>query len=172
MAVCRALPISYGEPRSFFFAEPSSPEFYVLEDASLGAGKFLRELKLSSTCRSAATSDAKSAINKLRQPVNFDKLGPDAGIKASRQANLPQFKINRFVKTAAQNIALQVIQYCFPSFASGIRCYYSFCELRNVPPFPVSGRVVLEWSSVFSCGATFANYVGRLRNSCHFLQHP
>ena len=154
------------------FAEPSSPSFHVLEGASQDCEKFLRRLKLASTCRTAATNDVKTAISKLRQPANFDKLGPAARIKAIRQANLPQFKTNRFFRTAAQSTALQGVLFCFPSFASGIRCYYSFCELRNNPPFPVSERVVIEWSSVFSCGATFSNYVGYVRKACHFLQHP
>ena len=63
------------------------------------------------------------------------------------------------------------IQRCFPSFAFGIRCYYSFCELRGTP-FPVRERVVAEWSSVFKPCQTFHNYVRYVRKAFHYLELP
>ena len=111
-----------------------------------------------------------SKINKL--PKDFDKLGPAAKLKTMRTAQLPQYRINRFFRTDSQSIALTGAQRCFPSFASGMRFYYSFCGLRGTPPFPFRERVVVEWISVFKPGQTFRNYVGYLRKACHYLYLP
>ena len=126
-------------------------------------------------CADACRSDIKASLNDAkisRLPVDFEKLGPAARIKALKKARLPQFKIDRFFRTTSQSIALTGIKRCFKSFKSGIRCYYSYCELRGQPPFPVRERVIVQWSSIFKAGPTFSNYVGYVRKACHYLEHP
>ena len=160
---------------TLLFADLSSASFHVLKGASENAEKFLQRVKSTTLCSKASRSDVKAALNRSKiskLPVNFDKLGPSAKLKVLRKANLPQYKVNRFFRTASQSIALTGIQRCFKSFASGIRCYFSFCELRGNPPFPVRERVVIEWSSIFKPSPTYSNYVGYLRKACHFSQQP
>ena len=97
-------------------------------------------------------------------------MGPAAKLKIPRSANLPQFKLSRYFRTAAQELALTGIQKCFPNFASAIRCYFSFCELRGCPPFPVTERIISERGPLFKSGAAFSNYVGYIRKICYFLE--
>ena len=160
---------------TLLFADLSSASLLVLKGASENAEKFLRRLNSAALCSSVARSDIKAALNRARiskLPINFDKLGPSAKLKVLREAHLPKFKTDRFFRTASQSLALTGIQRCFKSFASGIRCYFIFCELRGTPPFPVRERVVVEWSSIFKPGPTFSNYVGYVRKACHFPEHP
>ena len=160
---------------TLLFADLSAASFHVLKGASVNAENFIEQVRSAAQCSRIARTSVKAALNKAkisRLPVDFDKLGPSAKLKVLRQAQLPQYKVNNFFRTAAQTIALTGIQRCFKSFASGIRCYFSFCELRGTPPFPVRERVVVEWSSIFKPNPTFSNYVGYLRKACHFLEQP
>ena len=50
--------------------------------------------------------------------------------------------------------------------------YYSFCELRRSPPFPVRERILPGRSSIFNPADTFSNYVGFGRETCFFSQEP
>ena len=85
---------------------------------------------------------------------------------------MPQFEIGRFFRPTSQAIATAGIRKCFSSFASGIRCYFRFCELRRNPPYPVRGRVIVERGSIFKEGTDFPNYVGYVRKACRFLELP
>ena len=160
---------------TLLFADLSSASLLVLKGASENAEKFLQRLNSAALCSSVARSSVKAALNRAKiskLPINFDKLGPSAKLKALRDAQLPKYKVDRFFRTASQSLALTGIQRCFKSFASGIRCFFSFCELRGTPPFPVRERVVVEWSSIFKPGPTFSNYVGYVRKACYFLEQP
>ena len=119
------------------FADLSSASFIVLNGASENAEKFLHRLKSDQLCANAARSDIKTALSKSKiskLPINFDQLGPSAKLKILLRANLPLYKVDRFFRTASQSVASTGIQRCFESFASGIRCYYSFCEIKGTPP--------------------------------------
>ena len=156
---------------ALLFADLSSASFLILKGAAENAEKFLDRLKSAKLCSGAARSDVKSALNRSKIskiPINFDKLGPMGKIKSLKKAQLPQFKLNRFFRTASQSVALTGIHRCFKSFASCARCYYAFCELRGTPPFPVRGRIIVEWISIFKAGSVFSNYVGYVRKACFF----
>ena len=157
------------------FADLSSASFLVLKGDSENAEKFLHRINSATIRSDVSRMDIKAAINRPKihkLPKDCDKMGPSAKLQTLRRAQVPKFKINRFFRTASQSIALTGIKRCFTSYASGIRCYYIFCELRGTPPFPVRGRVVTEWSSVFKPGPAFPNYVGYVRKACHFLEQP
>ena len=109
---------------------------------------------------------------KLRLSKKFPLLGPAAKLAHLRKAHLPQFKLDRFPRSASQHRALRGILKCFKSFDSGMRCYYSFCELRGSSPFPARERVVVEWAAIFNPGQNYSNYVGYLRKDCFFLEQP
>ena len=98
-------------------------------------------------------------------------MGPSAKLHTLREASLPQFNLSRFSRAASQDLALDGIKKCFPSFASAIRLYFSFCELRG-SPFPVTERIMVERIGIFSPGATFSNYVGYIRKAFYFLEAP
>ena len=54
----------------------------------------------------------------------------------------------------------------FPHLLIRARSYFAFCELIDVRPFPVQGRIIIQWSSVFRAGLTFANYVSYVKKVC------
>ena len=121
---------------TLLFADLSSASFLVPKGASENAEKFLRRLKSAQLCPNSACSNIKTALNKSKirkLPINFDQLGPAAKLKMLQRSNLPLYKANRFFRTASQSVALTGIHRCFESFASGIRRYYSFCELKGTP---------------------------------------
>ena len=143
---------------ALLFADVSSDAFLVLKGASGNAGKIIRRLKNAHLCSNAARPDVKTALNKSKiskHPEDFDKLGPTEKLKTIRKAQHPQYMMNRLFRTSSQSIAINGIRRFFPSFASGIRCYYSFCELRGTPPCPERERVVTEWISISKPGLTF-----------------
>ena len=154
------------------FADLSSASFLLLKGVSIDAEKLISQLKTAPARFQAVHSDTKYALQHVKSKRDFDSLGPSAKLQRLRNAHLPQFKLNRFFRTASQNLALQGILKCFPSFAAGIRCYFSFCELRGTPHFPVRERAISEWSAIFLPGSTYSNYVGYIRKACHFLEQP
>ena len=173
--------IKANQPHSFGQRQPSClptsrpPSFLILKGAAQNAEKLIIRLKNSTLCNTAARSGVKRAINmpKLNKlPKDFDKLGPSAQLNILRRSKIPKYKVGRFFRTASQSIALTGIQRAFTSFAAGIRCCYSFCELRGDPPFPSRGRVIIERSAIFRPRQTYFNYVGYVRKSCHYLELP
>ena len=156
-------------------ADLSPASSLVLNGADWNAEKFSHRLDNAAIRNNAARSDVKMAINRSKihkLPMDFDKLGPSAELNAVRVAQSPHYKMNRFLRTESQSVALAGIRRCISSVASGIRCYYSFCEFRGTPPFPVRERVVAEWTSVFKPGQTFSNYVGYVSQDCYYLELP
>ena len=161
---------------TLLFADLSSASLLVLKGASDNAEKFLKRLNSAALCSSVARSDVKAELNRARiskLPINFDKLGPSAKLKVLREAQLPKFKTDRFFRTASQSLALTGIQRCFKSFASGIRCYFSFVSCVELHPsryvnepswngaqslslaplsqimWVMSAKLVFSWSSPF-----------------------
>ena len=58
------------------------------------------------------------------------------------------------------------VRFCLESFASSIRRYFSFCELRANPTFPVRGSTFAKWRSMPNPGGTFRNYANYMGGSC------
>ena len=140
---------------TLIWADSSTSAIFLVHGESEDAEKLIARLKRASACKRAVANDIKLAISRKRSQKEFTELGPCAKLQALREANLPQFKLNRFFRTAAQDLALAGIRKCFGSFASAIRCYYKFCELRNCPPvpgngayYPRVGRYIQSWGYI------------------------
>ena len=138
----------------------------ALKGASANAEQLIKRLKATSWVSSAVTKDASKPLRKPRLPKTFSQLSPAAKLNRLRLASVNQFKIRRVFRTDAQTNALIGERNFFGSFASSIRCYFSFCELMGIPPFPLRASAAIEWSSIFNPGATFANYANYLKKSC------
>ena len=80
--------------------------------------------------------------------------------------------MERFSRRQSQLIALIGVMNTFPSFCSGVRSYFSFCELNGAKPFPVNDRTILLWGSLFGPCRHFPNYVNYLKKACFFLDEP
>ena len=130
------------------FTDLSSASYLLLKGASSDAEKLISQLRTAPLRLKAVLSDTYRGVNKLRLSKKFGLLGPAAKLAQLRKAHVPQYKLDRFFRTVSQNRALTGVLKCFRSFASGIRCYYSFCELRGTPPFPVRERIIAEWGSI------------------------
>ena len=126
------------------FTDLSSASYLLLKGAASDAEKLISQLRSSPLRLSAVLSDTYSGANKLRLSKKFGLLGHAAKLAKFRHARVPQFKLGRFFRTVPHNRALTGIPKCFKSFSSGIRCNYSFCELRATPPFPVRERIIVE----------------------------
>ena len=146
-------------------AECSAGASLALKGASGDAELLLTRLKAVSLADSAIRTDVSESLHKLKLPKSFSELGPTAKLAKLRQASVDKGKIKQFFRTASHMNALAGVRFCFQSFASALRCYYIFCELRGNPTFPVTEAIVLEWSSLFNPGGTFRNYVNYLKKS-------
>ena len=60
----------------------------------------------------------------------------------------------------------------YKAFASGIRCFFAFCELKGAKPFPIKEAHALEWGSIFNEGQTYQSYLNCLRKACFVLRYP
>ena len=116
--------------------------------------------------------DVSHSLRKLRLPKSFPELGPASKLNKMRLASVNQPKIVRFFRPASQRRALIGAGAFFGGFASALRCYCSFCELRNATPFPVNHRSVIERRSIFNPVATFWNYVNYLEKACFATDDP
>ena len=148
------------------FADISEGSSLALKGASANAEQLISRLKATTWVASAVNKDVTKSLGKLRMPKDFPALGPAAKLNKLRLASTNKVKVRRFFRTASQRNSLIGIRHVFGSFASAIRCYYSFCELKGCQPFPVRSLTVIEWSSIFNPGATFANYLNYLRKAC------
>ena len=118
------------------FAGNSAGEILNLRGASADAESLLRQLRLANRATLAVTRDVNSSLAKLRMPKSFKLLGPAAKLAKLREASVNTHKVKCFFRVASQQHALTGVRFCFASFASAIRCYFSFCELRGGPSFP------------------------------------
>ena len=99
-------------------------------------------------------------------------MDPSAKLKTLRKAGTPVSAVNSFFRCAAQLNALRGVRLCYRSFCSGIRLYFSFCELRNVRPSPVRECVILQWIAMFKPGDTYRSYVNFVRKDCFYMGEP
>ena len=80
--------------------------------------------------------------------------------------------MGRFIRDRTRANLLKQVRGSLPAICSALNCYVAFCDLREVQPFPVTERLVLEWSAAFDSTATFANYASRIQKVCFFIGPP
>ena len=102
-------------------------------------------------------------------PKSFSPLGQDAKLAHLRTESVNKLKGRCFFRVASQRAALTGARYCFGSFASAIRRYFSFRELRRAPPFPATATAAVEWVPIFNTGPTCLNYINYLEKACYYL---
>ena len=152
--------------------KPSSTQALTLSGAQENADTLIELLKASSVRASSAQKAVHSACRTIGVRKDFLKAGPSVKLSILKEASLPKRKVDTFLKAASQLNALSSSSGSFKSLGSAIKCYYGFCELKGVPPFPATERLVREWSSLFNSGGTFYNYLNHLRNASFFLHQP
>ena len=81
----------------------------------------------------------------------------------------PFSTLNSFFRCAAHLNTLRGVRLCYPSFASAIPLYFSFCGIGHTRPFPVRESVALQRIALFKHGATCRSYVNFLRKACYYL---
>ena len=114
----------------------------------------------------------KAARTDLELPLNWDKLGPAARIRALSNLKPERATLNRFLNTGAQLNTLRQVQDSLRSVAAGIQCWASFCDLENCPYFPPTALKVLKRSAIFKHGPTFSLYLAHLGKACQLLNIP
>ena len=112
------------------------------------------------------------ACQRLNINQGFFNLSPSQKMELLRAKSVSQKTLNTFFKRQSQLIAPTGVRKVFPSFASGVRSYFAFCELRAARPFPVQEHVIIQWGSVFRVGACYSNYIGYVKKVCFFLNEP
>ena len=72
-----------------------------------------------------------------------------------------------------QRAMLQAIGKSLPTYTSGIRCWAAFCDAMVLRVhFPAKESTVIQWSAIFTCAATYNQYL-KLRAFAHrFLRMP
>ena len=154
------------------FSGPPSSAAPRLEGASQCAETFLRTIKAVGLKSPHAARRVALSCERLRLPRVFSKMGPSAKLKILRKAGTPLSTVNSFFRSASQLNTLRGVRLCYSSFASAVRLYFSFCEIKSIRPFPVRESTVLQWSSLFKPGNTYSSYVNYLRKACFYLGEP
>ena len=96
---------------------------------------------------------------KLRAPRPFSKLGHAHRIRLLRSSAIVPRVLDRYIKDATHANFLNQAKGPLPGVASSSRRCTSFCELREVPPFPIHEEVAILRGSVFDNTAAFGRYV-------------
>ena len=151
------------------FADPPSGDLETMLMPNPDADSLLRAIRGTSFTVCGAANAVTEACQRLKVKTTFLSLGPSAKMKLLRKNCVSQKTMDSFFKKKSQHIALTGVRKTLPSFASGVRSYFSFCELKRVRPFPVKESTVIQWSSLFRSGGAFSNYVGYLKKACFFL---
>ena len=154
------------------FADHSPATTARLTGSSRCAEDFRRHLKATDLKSSHSAKRIRISCERLRLERTFLTLCPSAKLQALRQAGAPLSAVNAFFRHTSQFHALRGVRLCYRSFASGIRLYFSFCELKNVRPSPVRECVVLQRSALFKPRDTFRSYVNFLRKACFYIGGP
>ena len=151
------------------FTAPSTGASNSVRFQSESVESLLKLIKGASLSTSGAAQRVTMACQRLNINQGFFNLAPSQKMKLLRAKSVSQKTLSAFFKRQSQLIALTGVRKVFSSFASGVRSYFSFCELRAVRPFPVQEHVIIQWSSVFRVGACYSNYVGYVKKVCFFL---
>ena len=126
-------------------------------------------LRAPSVDASVVGTEYKDSKEALGLPMDFDQLGPIARISALQAATPDSQHLLRFLSAGAQSNILEQVKHTLPSVASGVACYFAFCSLLSIAPFPPTNTIVRHWSAMFSAGKTFALYVNHLTKACQLL---
>ena len=118
--------------RVLVFADTSGGAALALKGASGGAETLLTRLKAVTLADSAIKKDVSLPMRNIKLAKSFPDIGPTAKLAKLRQAAANKDKIKTFSRTSTHANALTGVRFCFQSFASAVRCYFSFCELRGI----------------------------------------
>ena len=105
-----------------------------IKGASQDEEHLLLRLKATKWADSAVRMGVSAGWEAIEMQKSFFSLGPCSKLKKLRHASLNQHKIRSFFRSSAHMNTLTGLRIFFGSFASTIRCYYSFCELKGFPP--------------------------------------
>ena len=110
-----------------------------------------------------------AACHRLKVRKTFLPLGPAAKMKRPRKNHASLKTMNSFLRKPSHHIALTGVRKALPSFASGVRSYFSFCEIKGVYPFPAKESATTQRSFLFRPGSAFSNYVSYVEKACCVL---
>ena len=164
MGLYNAALVHCAPPKS---ATPESSWQLMASAHALAAG--LRVSSVAETIPARAQQAANAAID---LPDDFDSMGPAAKIRCLAGSTADNADIYRFLNTGAQVNILHQVQDSLKSVASGIQCYASFCDLLQVPYFPPATETILRWSSLFSPGRSFGQYLSHVSKACQLMNLP
>ena len=85
-------------------------------------------------------------------PSDFEKLCHMARISALQEATPDSQHLMRFIPAGSQANIMEQARLAFPSVASGLSCYLSFCSLLSIAPFPPTSLSVRHWGAMFGQG--------------------
>ena len=141
------------------------PSWQLLASAhALAAG--LRVSSVAETIPARAQQAAKATID---LPDNFNSMGTAAKIRCLAESTADNADITRFLNTGAQVNTLHQVQDSLKSVDSGIQCYASFCDLVQVPYSPPATETISRWSSLFSPGRSFGQYLSHVSKACQLM---
>ena len=151
-------------------ASSADPLFLVTKDVGVITSK--RAIKRHRAELHRDPLDSSAASSHLRLPAGFERLGPLARIRAIQTSRKTETRAERFAQDRTQANLLKQVRGSLPVISSALNCYNAFCELRDVRPFPTVEQTIIEWSSVFSDTATYANYISHLQKVWFFVGSP
>ena len=92
---------------------------------------------------------------KLNRDKSFSALGPVAKIRALNESNISKTPhIELFGGGVAVSL-LNAPRKAFKGMASAIRCYFAFCELEGIRPYPIREKYGPRRSALFNETETF-----------------
>ena len=151
---------------------PDEGALFKLSDTSRDAERLIEKLRGREFRATGFMKSFTFHSKKLKQGSSFEKLGPAAKIRALKDANIPRHRLSNYLEAGSSVSLLKASRKAFKGLASAIRCYFAFCELKGIRPFPISERYVLQMSTLFAETATFQQYVNSLRKVCYILRYP
>ena len=101
-------------------------------------------------------------------PLLDNTLGPRAKCKVIEKAQPTKLQL---LEESGQRMMLQAISRSLPSYISGIRCWAAFCDSIGLKThFPAKEEHVIQWSGIFHCSSTYAQYLKHLAFAHRFLR--
>ena len=109
-------------------------------------------------------------------PVNAScDMGPRSTLKSIQLDKMDSAARNKWLREAKLDSIVSSCRLSLPSVRSGIRCFAAFMAAAYPDRqliFPPSLECLLQWSALFRCKNTFANYLGYLRTACLLVDEP
>ena len=154
------------------FLEPGTKDIVKFTGACDEAEKLLELAKGAEFNNTRLIRTLAGSTSRLNMEKSFPSLGPSAKIRALRGANLPRNKLRRYCEAGTRVNLLKSTRLSYKSLASGIRRYFSFCELKGSKPFSANESTAPERSSIFNESQTYQSYLNCLRKACFVLRYP